>query len=117
MSEVEIKNAIIESTTMSIERGLSLWLHLNYGGAVQGFGGYVLHCPKGWANHKIESPYAGHFITRVLEVAGVEEWDKLKGKTIRVKSDYGGVYAIGHIIKDDWFAPKEDFEKLKKVTE
>jgi len=37
----------------------------------------------------------------------------MKGKTIRVKSSHGEVEAIGHIVKDDWFNPSEDFAKSK----
>ncbi|MCK8211874.1 hypothetical protein LW979_17710, partial [Erwinia amylovora] len=81
---------------------------LDYGGSGQGFGGYVLYLPKSYSHHELKS-VAGHFIFRLLEVAGVDSCDKLKGRTIRVKCEHSKVHAIGHIVRDDWFNPSEDF--------
>lgn len=112
---IETKNAIIESASLSTgDRGfLDCWLTLDYGGSGQGFGGYVLYLPKSYSHHELKS-VAGHFIFRVLEIAGVESWDKLKGRTIRVKCEHSKVHAIGHIVRDDWFNPSEDFAALKE---
>lgn len=110
---MEIKNAIIKSAV--IDTGdrclLTAWLHLDYGGSGQGFGGYALYLPKSYTHHNLES-VAGHFIFRCMEIAEVESWDKLVGKTIRVKADHGKVYEIGHIVKNDWFNPSKDFEAV-----
>lgn len=108
----EIKNAVIKSASLGFgDRGfLDAWLDLDYGGMCQGFGGYTLYLPKSWTHHSLNSP-AGHFIFRVMEIAGVERWDKLAGKTIRVKATHGGVEAIGHIVKDDWFCPATDLKE------
>lgn len=115
-----VKNAIIENARIEIERGfiLTAWLQLNYGGMVQGFGGFSLFLDKTSSNHEQakEKNYAGIFISRVLEIADVESWDDLSGKTIRVEKDseMGSILKIGHIVKDDWFDPKIEME-IKKT--
>jgi hypothetical protein len=115
--QLEIQNAVISSALLTFaERGhLDCWLYLEYGnGGGQGFGGYALYLPKSYTHHKLLSP-AGHFLYRVMEIAGVESFDKLKGRTIRVKATTDRVQAIGHIIKDDWFDPAEDFKQITNV--
>lgn len=109
---MEIKNAVIKSITMSNDDHgcLTIWVNLDYGGVNQGFGGYSLYSP----NSKQSGNYAGLFIWRILEIVDVNNWDNIIGKTIRVKSDHSGVEAIGHILKDDWFNPKLEFEALIK---
>ena len=108
---MEIRNAVIKSATITSEDHgcLSAWLHLEYGHSGQGFGGYALYLPKSFSHHEIKS-VAGHFIWRVMEIAGVIKWDQLPGKTIRVKADNVSINSIGHIVKDDWFCPSEDFK-------
>lgn len=115
---LETKNAVIEKVTLTrADHGLlSAWLSLDYGGSGQGFGGYSLYLPRDFTHHEhgMRMNYAGHFIWRCLEIAGVEEWSQLQGKTIRVKQEHSGVHAIGHIVKDDWFNPTEDFDRMKR---
>lgn len=111
---MEIKNAVITSAKLSFaERGiLEAWIHLDYGGSGQGFGGYALYLPQSYSHHEMES-VCGHFLYRTMQVAGVEDWSNLVGRTIRVKSDHSSVQAIGHIVKDDWFDPSADFAPLR----
>lgn len=113
---IEEKNAIIKSTRLSNDDHglLSGWLFLEYGtSSGQGFGGYVLYLPADFTHSANQKNYAGHFIFRCLEVAGVSEWEKLAGRTIRVRAEHSKVHAIGHIVKDDWFNPSTDFEAME----
>lgn len=114
----EIKNAVISSAIIDMgDRGLlTSWVNLDYGGSGQGFGGYSLYLPKSYSHHTIKGDFAGHFIFRCMEIAGVESWDKMKGKTVRAEIENGLVVAIGHIVKDDWFCPSKDFEKMNSLT-
>jgi len=107
----DIKNAVIKDATITNDDHgcLSAWLHLDYGGSGQGFGGFALYLPKSFKSHEIKS-VAGHFIWRCMEIAGVSEWEDLEGSTIRVKSAHSAVHAIGHIVNDDWFCPEDDFK-------
>jgi hypothetical protein len=50
-------------------------LTVDYGGTGQTIGGYNLSGDTG---------FAGAFIRRVLDVAGVDRWEQLKGRTILV---------------------------------
>lgn len=97
---METKNAKIKSTYLGLEdHGLfTCFLNLDYGGSFQGFGGHSLTHPK----------YGVEYLGRVLKTVGVDRWEELPGKVIRVKADHGAVYAIGHIIEDRWFNPEED---------
>jgi hypothetical protein len=112
---IETRNAIIESAHITNDDHglLSAWVFLDFGGSGQGFGGYVLYLPKDFTHAANQVNYAGHFIWRVMEVAGVSKWHELKGKTIRAKQEHSKVHAIGHIVKDDWFDPTAEFEALK----
>ncbi len=107
----EIKNAIIENAVLTTsDHGLlTCWITLDYGGSGQGFGGYSLYLPKSFKNFKLLS-HAGHFIYRTMEIAGVENFKDLKGKTVRVDCEHIKVHGIGHIVKDDWFYPEKDFK-------
>lgn len=116
-SEIVERNAVItDAEIRNDDHGiLSAWVYLDFGGSGQGFGGFVLYMPEDF-KHAAEARhvnYCGHFIWRVMEVAGVERWSHLKGKTVRARQEHSKVHALGHIVKDDWFYPDEDFKKLE----
>ena len=105
--EMEIMNAVIESASINIERGFMVdaWLHLKHGRGNQGFGGYCLyHIDKKGGD------YTGLFISKCLEMADVEKWENLKGKTIRIKACHSKIESIGHIVEDKWFTPSKEFK-------
>lgn len=117
-NNTEIINAVIESAIIDTgDRNLlTVWLNLNYGGSSQGFGGYSLYLPKSYKHFTNKGDFAGHFIFRSMEIAGVTSWKDIVGKTIRVKRGKGlggDVIEIGHIVKNDWFNPSIDFKKME----
>ena len=117
---MEEKNAKITGTMLGIEdHGIfSFYLYLDYGGSSQGAGGYSLDTPIRDNEGKFlcrRGTAAGmELIARILQLVGVEKWEDLKGKSIRVEiGESGTIKAIGHIIKDDWFCPEKDFNTSK----
>jgi hypothetical protein len=107
-----IVNAIVLGVSLDDDddRGiLTGCLQLDYGNSWQDFGGYTLYSSKSFSQHDARSGFAGHFIWRCMEIAGVSSWDKIKGKAIRVRIVDGRAESVGHIIKDDWFSPKDDW--------
>lgn len=108
----EIKNAIITSANLLVSDHvgcLTVSIAFDYGGSGQGFGGFALYLPPGFKHHKMLS-HCGHFVYRMLEVAGVDDWSKLVGRTVRVDASWDQVHRVGHIVKDDWFDPEADFK-------
>jgi hypothetical protein len=110
-------NALIESTMLGIEGHgiMTCYLMLKQEGTGQGFGGYSLDGPY---NHKTKerehNKVCGYFIKRILETVGVEKWEDLEGKYIRVKGEeWGDIEAIGHITKNKWFYPKKEIEAMR----
>ena len=87
------RNARIKSTMLGLEDHgcFTLMLNLDYGGAMQGAGWYIPGAKKG-----IEA------IEEILHVVGVNTWEEIPGKYIRVKRDAGVVKAIGNMLEERW---------------
>ena len=113
-----IENAIIKSVSIkNDDHGLlTAWIDLEYNRGRQSFGGYALYLPDSFKHSKDLGNYAGHFIWRCMEVADVHEWGKMVGKTIRVAREdkFDTIKAIGHIIKEIWFYPEQEFKAISK---
>lgn len=82
-------------------------LYLDYGGSGQGFGSHVLAATNESKDASIPINYGANYIKKLLEVVGVEKWEDLKGKHVRVDQSWNKVYRIGNIIEDKWFDPED----------
>ena len=56
---------------------------------------------------------------RIMDIVGVDKWEDLKDKYIRVESNgWGGtIKKIGHITDDKWFDIDEFFKSKAKEAE
>lgn len=118
----EIKNAKVESTRLTVEDHgvLSAWLHLDYGGSSQGFGGYCLDEPDRaaakYSGRRRGHPFGSSFIRGILDALKVGCWEELPDTPLRVKCEpgWGGkIIAIGHYIEDRWYCPATDAERYE----
>lgn len=102
----KVHNALISSTMLGIEGHgiMSSFLYLEWESSGIGFGGYSL-------GGKVGIDY----IEEILKVVGVEKWEDLKGKYVRVELETwnGPATAIGNITKDKWLNQKEFFKKYE----
>lgn len=85
------KNAKIQSTQLGYEDHgiLTFQINVDYGGTAQGFGGYAI------GGLKIEKVIGG-----ILKTVGVENWEHLIGKPVRVVIDNGIISALMHYLDD-----------------
>lgn len=98
MSEAVIENARIKSTMLGRQDHgiLTGGVNLEFAvGGVQMFGGWTL-----------DGPYMATFVARVLDVIGVDYWEKLPGMPCRAMTN-GRIIAIGHFLDERWFALEE----------
>lgn len=86
----------------------SAYLQLEFDGSGQSFGGYALDQYNKERKERVGTAYGMEFIRRVMDVVGVESWEALKGKHVRVDHDHSKIYGIGHITKNRWFYPERD---------
>jgi hypothetical protein len=117
-----IENGIIESTSLGWGGGapcLTVYLHLKFDGAGQGFGGYSHDSPifdaAGKFLRREGTAWGMEYISRVLTTLEIETWEKLPGTIVRVRREkdrWGQIEAIGHAYKNRWFAPKADLAYL-----
>lgn len=73
-----------------------------------GFGGYALDSYSASLKKRVGVGFGVDFIVALLETVGVEKWEDLPGKYVRINSEgWGGkILCIGHITENKWFDPK-----------
>lgn len=118
----EIVNAQIKSTMLGPEdHGIfTWWLNLEWPGAGIGFGGYGIDEYVKSLNKRRDITGSGlESIRAIMETVGVEKWEDLKDKYIRLDTEgWGGkAVRIGNLMEDKWFDPKEFFESEKSFRE
>lgn len=118
-SGYRIENALITNVDLSMaDHGcLELVMTLEGGGWGVGHGGYCLG--KGYLGADddfFDGSAAGmEYLMRIMDTVGVEKFQDLKGKYVRVAIKRGdSVKIIGNIVKDKWFDAETFFTDKKE---
>lgn len=115
-----IENALVEKVDLSMaDHGcLTLAMTLQGGGWGVVYGGYCLG--KGYLGADddfFDGSAAGmEYLMRIMDTVGVERFQDLKGKYVRVATKGWGsqIKIIGNILKDKWFDAEEFFKEKKE---
>jgi hypothetical protein len=115
----EIKNVKITnvSLTMADHGCLTFYLTLEGDGWGINYGGYCIGLGfLGSDSFTAENGSGLVAIMRIMDTVGVERWENLKGKYIRIVDESWGssVKKIGNIIEDKWFDIDEFFKNYNK---
>lgn len=112
----ETKNAKIESTMLGYEDHglLTFMLYLDYGHSGQGAGGYRLDSYDKEKQEAVGTTTGLEAIAEIIKVVGVDKWEDLKGKHIRVNASHNKVHAIGHYLEDRWLNFEDFFNQPKQ---
>lgn len=115
-----VENAKITKADLSMADYGCLTLSMTLEGAGWGvvYGGYCLG--KGYLGAE-ESDFSGsaagtEYLMRIMDVVGVEKFQDLKGKYVRVANKGWGstIKIIGNIIQDQWFDAETFFTDKKE---
>ena len=112
--KVTVKNALITKTFLGREEhGLfTCYLTVKGDGFGVSLGGYCLDSYDERKGKRVAIHKSLELIDRILEVVGVDNWEELPGKYIRVETEGFGskVTKMGNLIKDEWL----DFDSFFK---
>lgn len=113
-----IKNAKIQSTMLGREDHgiMSFMINISSDGFYCGVGGYCIDEFDSATKTRVFRAESMEVISKILEVVGVDKWEDLPEKYIRI--EYNGlgstVTKIGNIIEEKWLDLEEFFGNLKK---
>lgn len=111
----EFWNAKITEASISMaDHGcLTFTIFLEGSGRCCGFGGYSIGSGYLGAKEFSASGDGLEAMMRIMDTVGVEKWEDLIGKYVRVVDpEWGGIVTcIGHVTKEKWFDIKEFFTK------
>lgn len=117
MIESKIVNAEITGVTISMaDHGcLTFDLFIKTAGFDVAIGGYCNGHGYLDSDYWDSSGTFGVALMKIMDTVGVERWEDLKGKHIRIVDDGWGsrVTKIGHFMKDKWFDLDEFFKENK----
>ena len=113
-NNIEIENAKITniSLTMADHGMLTFYITLEGNGWWTNYGGYGIGGGYLGAKEFSGSSRGLEAMMRIMDVVGVDTWEDLEGKFVRVeKSSLGQpITTIGNLIKNNWFDIKEFFK-------
>lgn len=114
----KIYNVKIDETFLGREEHgiLTCYLYLSGFGFGAVLGGRALDKYDESANRRIATQKGFELIDRILKIVGVQKWEDVAGKYIRVEvPDFGKkITKIGNLIKEDWLDFEEYFSEQGK---
>lgn len=115
----KVENALIKSVDISMADHGCITSLITLDGGSWGcvFGGYCLGHGYLGATEFDGSPKGMEMIAQIMNIVGVERFNDMPGKYIRVavKSWGDTIKIIGNIIKDQWFDVESFFSEDKEV--
>lgn len=113
---MEIRNAQITKTMLGREdHGIMtfmIFVDISEAGCC-GIGGYALDYYDREKDVRAFNAKGLEVISEILDVVGVDTWEQLEGKYIRVKDNGWGeqINDIGNLMSDKWINLKDSFSK------
>ena len=111
---MEIRNAKIMSPMLGREDHgiMTFMIFVEFSGCACGIGGYALDYYDKNTQTRVFNVKDMEAISKILDVVGVDKWEQLPGKYIRVKDNGWGstIDEIGNLMEEKWFNLKEFFQ-------